>query len=316
MMGNLHKVSDFVSIIAKSNPELPLGVALSGGADSSALLLASVNCWPGAVTALHIHHGLQAAAHDFEQHCVRLCQQLGVALVVDYVNAKNVNGESPEDAARKARYQALANLAKIHKLKSVLLGQHADDQIETVMLALSRGSGLPGLAAMPEKFERHSVNFYRPFLRTSGIAIRHWLDEKHIAYITDPTNSDVRFTRNKIRLQLMPALEIAFPNFRETFSRSAKHAAQAQILLTEVAQQDLEFVGKMPVIAVLQGLSKARQANVLRYWLLKTHQARPSTAQLEQLLIQVHACTTRGHRIQLKIATGQVTRTGAVLTYI
>ena len=308
-------IHDLIGAIARFNPDLPMGVAFSGGADSSALLLACSIKWPGAVWALHIHHGLQAEADDFERHCAALCDKLGVPLVIDHVNARHASGESPEDAARKARYRALAGLAMQHKLVSILLGQHADDQIETMMLALSRGAGLPGLAAMPEQFERHGVMFYRPLLRTSGVAIRNWLAEKEVKYIIDPTNSDTRFTRNKIRLQLLPALEAAFPNFRETFARSARHAAQAQALLVEVAQEDLALVGIPPVIKALQGLSYPRQANVLRCWLRQQHQATPSAAQLEQLLAQISVCTTRGHQIHLKVATGHVTRAGTALQY-
>ena len=110
-------IHDLIGAIARFNPDLPMGVALSGGADSSALLLACSIKWPGAVWALHIHHGLQAEADDFERHCAALCDKLGVPLVIDHVNARHASGESPEDAARKARYRALAGLAMQHKLQ-------------------------------------------------------------------------------------------------------------------------------------------------------------------------------------------------------
>jgi tRNA(Ile)-lysidine synthase len=100
----------------------------------------------------------------------------------------------------------------------------------------------------------------------------------------------------------------AFPHFRQTFARSASHAAQAQELLNEIAAQDLLQVGSPPVIKTLQTLSRSRQTNVLRHWLLVCHQARPSSAQLAQLLGQVAACTTRGHQIHLKVANGHVLR--------
>lgn len=293
----------------------PWGVAYSGGADSTALLLAAAQCWPGQVHAIHIHHGLQAAADDFVRVCQSVCAGLSVPLHVVPVDAGHAPGESPEDAARRARYAALAAAAKQHGLAGVLLGQHADDQVETLLLALSRGAGLPGLASMAAQFERHGVVFYRPLLPTPAASLRQWVVARQIPFLDDPSNTDERFTRNRIRARLLPALDQAFPQFRSTFARSARHAAQAQELLLEVAQQDLISVGAPPAIAALQALSPPRQANVLRHWLLQ-QRATPSAAQLDQLLRQVAACTTRGHQIHLKVASGHVTRRGALLHYL
>ena len=127
--------------------------------------------------------------------------------------------------------------------KSVRLAQHADDQVETMLLALSRGAGLPGLAAMPQRFLRDGMHFERPLLGASGAAIRAWLAGEGVSFIDDPTNADTAFTRNRIRHELLPALEKAFPQFRETFARSARHAAQAQELLAALAADDLAVVG-------------------------------------------------------------------------
>lgn len=291
-----------------------VGVALSGGADSSALLMAAVAKWPNNVVAFHVHHGLQSSADSFEQYCVKLCNRLHSPLVVMRINAQNSSGESPEDAARKARYRALAEMALQHGASAVLIAQHADDQVETLLLALSRGAGLPGLSAMPLQFERHGVTFCRPLLETKGSTIRSWLANQGVTPIEDPSNVDIRYTRNKIRQQLIPVLATAFPQFRKTFARSAKHAAQAQLLLVELAQNDLALVDIPPNIKLLQTLSQPRQANLLRYWLSVQH-ATPSAAQLDQLLLQVAACTTRGHQIHLKVAAGHVTRQAACLHY-
>lgn len=294
---------------------LPLGVAYSGGADSTALLLAAAERWPGQIHAIHIHHGLQAAAGDFVRACESVCARLDLPLHVVHVDASHVSGESPEDAARRARYAALGASANRLSLKGILLGQHADDQVETVLLALSRGAGLPGLAGMAAEFVRGGMTFYRPLLRVPAQGLRAWLLQKDIAFVDDPSNLDERYTRNRIRARLLPALEEAFPQFRETFARSARHAAQAQVLLSEVAAEDLTRIGSPPPIMALQGLSKVRQANLLRHWLRHAYLATPSAAQLEQLLSQIAVCTTRGHRIHLKIASGYVKRNGAVLSY-
>ena len=224
-----------------SAPEAPhpLAVAFSGGADSTALLRLACDLAPGRVQAFHIHHGLQDAADDFERHCVALCGAWQVPLAVVRVQARHAPGESPEDAARRARYAALAEAARTHRAQRVWLGQHADDQVETLLLALSRGAGLPGLAAMPARFERDGVVFERPLLAVPGAELRTWLRALGVAWVEDPSNQNAAFTRNRIRLQLLPALEAAFPQFRETFARSARHAAQAQVLLEQVAAQDL-----------------------------------------------------------------------------
>lgn len=300
-------------------PGLPLAVAYSGGADSTALLLACAEKWPGQVSAIHIHHGLQAAADAFEQHCRVFCEQLGVPLQVRRVDAHPAPGQSPEEAARRARYEAFRDLAlediAQSAIKNIAIAQQADDQAETLLLALSRGAGLPGLSAMPAQWERDGIRYYRPLLDVPGAELRRWLRERGETWIEDPTNADQQFTRNRIRARLLPALDEAFPQFRDTFARSAAHAAEAQRLLNEVAVEDLAQLGQPPQIALLQRLSRARQANVLRHWLRSAHGTVPSAAQLNELLDQIAACTTRGHRIRLKVGSGFVERQGAVLAW-
>lgn len=300
-------------------PGLPLAVAYSGGADSTALLLACAEKWPGQVSAIHIHHGLQAAADAFEQHCRAFCERLGVPLQVRRVDAHPAPGQSPEEAARRARYEAFRDLAlediAQSAIKNIAIAQQADDQAETLLLALSRGAGLPGLSAMPAQWERDGIRYYRPLLDVPGAELRRWLRERGETWIEDPTNADQQFTRNRIRARLLPALDEAFPQFRDTFARSAAHAAEAQRLLNEVAADDLAQLGQPPQIALLQRLSRARQANVLRHWLRSAHGTVPSAAQLNELLDQIAACTTRGHRIRLKVGSGFVERQGAVLAW-
>lgn len=303
--------------IADFSPALPMAVGLSGGADSTALLLACARKWPGQVQAIHVHHGLQAAADGFEQHCAALCQSLNVPLWVKRLDARHTPGQSPEDAARQARYKAFEAVAIASKaqaaIKSIAIAQHADDQVETLLLALSRGAGIAGLAAMPARWERAGVVWHRPLLQVAGADIRSWLRLQGQPWVEDPTNTDQRYTRNRIRAQLLPALEAAFPAFRETFARSASNAAQAAELLDELAQQDLLRVGAPPHITELQGLSRARQANVLRHWLRVAYATTPSAAQLGELLNQLAACTTRGHRIHIKVGRGFVVRSGPQL---
>ena len=315
-------------------------VAYSGGADSTALLLMLVEQNPGQVQAIHIHHGLQTAADDFAAHCTAFCAALGVPLHVVHVNASAAAGQSPEDAARRARYAALSGKVRDinealdqqirarEAIKTVAIAQHADDQIETLLLALSRGAGLPGLSAMPAQWQRDGVEFVRPLLGTSALEIRSWLASKGLTarqpgsvnigqgWVEDPTNLETQFTRNRIRHDLIPVLDKAFPQFRQTFARSAAHAAAAQSLLAQVAIEDIEKTGNPPRIVALQDLSSERQANALRHWLKSTYQVSPGTAQLAELQSQIANCTDRGKQLHIKVASGYVKRTGDVLGYL
>jgi len=309
--------------IQQFTPGLPLAVALSGGADSTALLLACVRRWPEQVVAVHVNHGLQHAAGTFEAHCQAVCARLNMPLTVAHVHARAAPGQSPEDAARIARYQALDRLADAkHRGKpiaSVALGQHADDQAETVLLALGRGAGLAGLSAMPAEWVRKGLTFYRPLLAVSAADIRRWLAERGEGFIEDPSNADEAFLRNRIRARLMPALREVFPHYAQTLPRSAGHAAQGQALLTEIAAEDwlrvCDECGRAPRIKCLQDLGAARQANVLRHWLVQQCDTQASSAQVRELMRQISACTTRGHRIEIRVGNGFVQRSNEVLAW-
>ena len=315
-------------------------VAYSGGADSTALLMMLNRQHPGQIQAIHIHHGLQVAADDFAAHCTAFCAALEVPLHVVHVDATAAVGQSPEDAARRARYAALSgkvielnsapapDLPAQAVIKIIAIAQHADDQIETLLLALSRGAGLPGISSMPASWQRDGIEFVRPLLGMSSQDIRNWLAGKGLAarqpgstnvghgWVEDPTNLDCQFTRNRIRIELMPALEKTFPQFRQTFARSASHAAEAQSILAQVAIEDIAITGNPPRLVALQGMSPQRQANLLRHWLKSNHQASPSTAQLNELQSQIAHCTNQGKQLHIKVAGGYVERRGDALVYL
>lgn len=293
----------------------PVAVAYSGGADSTALLLAAWRLWPQRVCALHVNHNLQPAAADFERHVRRVCADWGIPLWVCQVRPAPAARDSLEAVAREARYAALASLAREAGASTVWLAHHRQDQAETLLLALTRGAGLPGLAGMPRHMRRHGIGFLRPWLDVDGAALRAWLDAHGVSYVDDPSNQDQRHTRNRIRHRLLPVLQESFPAFAQTFARSARHAAQAQALLEEMAQADLQTIGQPPNIRRLQALSEPRQANVLRHWLRQAGARQASEAQLQQALRQIAACRTRGHRIHLRVGQGYLWRQGEVLLY-
>ena len=314
--------------IAAFQPELPLAVGFSGGADSTALLLACAAKWPGQVSAVHINHGLQVAATVFEHQCSAVCGRFNIPLQVVRVNAKANPGQSPEAAARQARYQGFARIIQeshaLPAIQNIALAHHADDQIETFLIALSRGAGLAGLSAMPQSLERDGITYWRPLLNVGAGEIRSWLAHKNVDFVDDPSNTDSRFLRNRIRSQLLGPLKLTFPQLRQPFARSLSHLAQAKELLDELAVSDLASVMQItahsapspgPQIKSLQKLSQNRQGNLVRYWLVSQHQVIPSTAQLTELLRQVADCVTRGHHIDLKVAQGKVMRQGEYLAW-
>jgi tRNA(Ile)-lysidine synthase len=305
------------------SPSFPLGIALSGGADSTALLVACAERWPGNVVALHVNHGLQPAALDFQTRCTKLCESRHIELRLAQVDAGNRSGQSPEDAARIARYHALAALGHattgLGRIQTIALAQHADDQVETVLLALSRGAGLAGLSGMRTHWQRDGMSFVRPLLRVSGVHLRRWLVSRGIDFVQDPSNADEAFTRNRLRAQVLPALEATCPQFRDTFARSASHAAQAVELLAALAEDDLRTILRdsdaLPQIKALQRLTKPRQSNAVRHWLKATYGVMPSAAQLDELMEQVAACVTRGHQLHIKVGEGFVERRREVLAW-
>lgn len=300
-------------------PRLPLAVAYSAGADSTALLLACAQRWPGQVLALHVHHGLQAAADTFAAHARHTCDSLGVPLYTQWVTVARPPGASLEAQARHARYQAFSLLTKQIRaqgaIESIAMAHHADDQAETVLLALSRGAGLPGLAAMPAQWHRDGLSWHRPLLGVSRADVRTWLVAQGADWVEDPSNADQSLTRNRLRARLVPALDATFDAWRDTLARSARHAAQAQTLLDELAAQDLAAAGVPPRLLALQALSAARLANVLRHWLHSVHGVAASTAQLDALMRQVQAARTRGHRIHIKVGPGHCVRLAECLDW-
>jgi tRNA(Ile)-lysidine synthase len=163
------------------------------------------------------------------------------------------------------------------------------------------------------------LHWHRPLLEVAAADIRTWLRQRSISWIEDPSNADPGFTRNRIRADLLPPLQACFPHFRDTFARAAQHSAAASELLDELADIDLLAVldpaTDAPQIQVLQILGATRQANALRRWFKTRFATTPSTAQLQALLVQITACTSRGHRIDIRVGSGFVRREGAVLRW-
>ncbi|MBO0491555.1 tRNA lysidine(34) synthetase TilS [Pseudomonas sp. Marseille-Q1929] len=249
-------------------------VAFSGGLDSTVLLhlLASTEHLPQ-LNAIHVHHGLQAAADAWPSHCQSICDRLGVPLRVMHVQVQP--GASLERAAREARYQAFAEVAGAGEV--LLTGQHRDDQAETLLFRLLRGAGVRGLAAMPLHRDLAAGHLVRPLLDVSRAELEAYADEHQLTWIEDPSNADPRFSRNYLRHRVFPLLTERWPQAVSSLARTAEHLSEAQSLLDELAQMDLHTVDQpssfpwlpLPSLALtpLRELSDARQRNVLRHWL-------------------------------------------------
>lgn len=273
-----------------TQPDLTrLLVAYSGGRDSHVLLhrLASDPRIGQRyqLHAVHIHHGLQSAASAWAEHCAQVCQTLGVKFGCLAVDARPRPGESLEAAARTRRYQALAALLDAHS--AVLTAHHQSDQAETVLLALLRGSGPRGLAAMPMRRALGRGWLLRPLLYCHATELSQYAQQHALEWIDDPSNTEMRHQRNVLRHQIMPQLHTHWPSMETTLSRVAAHAAEASGLLDELAASDLarlQSADHSLALQPLQQLSPGRQRNVLRHWLHSHGLPTPSTQQLHQVV--------------------------------
>lgn len=271
-------------------------VAYSGGCDSHVLLhsLAALRAEITAeIKAIHVNHGLSPDADEWEAHCQQTCEQLNVHYKAVKVNARKQKS-SPEEAARHARYAALRQLIK--KDEVILLAHHQDDQAETLLLQLMRGAGVKGLAAMPVQQAFSQGVLCRPMLNFSRQDIQHYAEQLGLSWIDDPSNFDTDFDRNFLRHQVVPLLQTRWPALNRTLSRTASHSAEADHLLSDLAEQDWQHVRNQqhlqptPQIKInaLLELNEKRQRNVLRYWLASIcHLRLPDTVHLQRILDEV-----------------------------
>ncbi len=269
----------------------PLAVAYSGGADSTALLLAACRLWPQRpIYALHVHHGLQAAAGAFASHARQQCLQWGVECRVLAARVRRRAGDSLEEQARLARHAQLQRAARELGCGWLLLGHHADDQAETLLLALLRGAGPAGLAAMPQAVQRGAVWVGRPLLACSAESLRSELDAAGVVYLVDPMNAAPALRRNRIRAELLPVIARLEPGWRATLGRSAGLCAQAARQLRDSAASDLQLCRGAPGLQLRQllALEPARRSEVLRAWLLELG-LRSSSRQIDNLCRQLQA---------------------------
>jgi tRNA(Ile)-lysidine synthase len=261
-------------------------VALSGGLDSTVLLAALADAAatpPVPLRAIHVDHGLHPDAARWSRQAATLAARLGVPCDVARVDARAAPGESPEAAARAARYAALA--AALRSGELLLSAHHGDDQLETVLLQWLRGGGLRAVAGMRPLTAFAAGWLARPLLGFTRIELQEWAERRGLAWLEDPSNADRRFDRNYLRLELLPRLRARWPAAARTIGRVAVQAAEALDIEAEVAGADLAAVkeGSTLVLARLGTLPAVRQRLVLRAWLRARGLVPPPAATLEAL---------------------------------
>ncbi len=306
-----------------------VAVAASGGRDSTALLHATARAAQGQgidVVALHVHHGLNSAADDWQLHLQRQCARWARAGLPIRFNTTRLagapaRGESIEAWARRGRYVALAQMAREAGAQLVLLAHHRRDQSETLLLQALRGAGPTGLAAMPREAEREGLLWCRPWLDQPAAAIEAYVARHRLTHIDDDSNQDTRFDRNRLRHDVWPALLAAFPHAEAALTQAARLSQQAAELVDEVARTDLAALQGEPRaginVAAWKALSPARQAAVLRHWLRPSAEEGVRETLIQRLLVELPRARAARWPVdascELRLYRGHLTLAGLAL---
>jgi tRNA(Ile)-lysidine synthase len=268
-------------------PNVRLCLALSGGGDSIALLglLARLRDArkPLRLRALHVDHHLHPGSGEWSRRCRAVARGRRVPFAVLQARIPRAKGRSLEADAREARYALLREALQDGEV--LLTAQHAEDQLETVLLQLLRGAGVKGLAAMPDIAPFGRGLIARPLLEVERAALLAWARGAGLEWIDDPSNADDRFDRNFLRLRVLPALRARWPGAASAAVRTARHAAEAQQLLDVLGRADVERAadGAALSVHVLRTLSAARRRNALRYWIARHRIALPDATRLREI---------------------------------
>lgn len=264
-----------------------LCVAYSGGLDSTVLLdvlcdVARAQAWT--VRAVHVHHGLSPNADAWARHCEAECARRGIPLAVERVAVDRDSPLGLEAAAREARYRVFATREEPY----VVLAQHLDDQAETVLLQVLRGTGLKGAAAMPERRALGDVTLLRPLLAEPREALRAHAREQGLAWVEDESNATTVQDRNYLRHAVAPLLDARFGPWREAAARFARHAASADALLETLARLDGVPEAAGSPLRLEPGLAPERRANAIRAYLALHRVPMPGETQLAEMARQLY----------------------------
>jgi len=287
--------SRFTDLQEKAGEPTRFVVAYSGGLDSTVLLHALADLTRQdsrfatiPVLAIHVDHGLQAESAAWSEQCAETAAEYGVEYKALKVEVQLESGKGPEASARDARYAALH--AELCSDDWLLSAHHREDQAETLLLNLARGSGPAGVAGIGDVRRFGSGWLLRPMLDINRADILEYATDAKLHWIEDPSNADHRFDRNFLRHDVLPRLKSRWPDIAARLQRSAGHAGEASQLLIELAEIDLAALGsssdRLPIDG-LSELSRARQRNVIRYALRDLGLSTPTALQLERILDEV-----------------------------
>ncbi len=262
-------------------------LALSGGVDSVVLLhllLQLRSRLEFALSAIHINHQISPHAAQWADFCTALCAKHGVPIQVSKVHVARRSKLGLEATARSARYQAFAKL----DTDLLLLAHHLDDQAETLMLNLLRGTGVSGAAGMPVVREVGCA-LARPLIEVPRATLMAYATQHRLDWIEDESNEDTAYTRNFLRHDVLPLIENRFPAYRQTLARAAQHFSDADALLDDLAAIDLaqaEHAGKLN-LTILAQLTPARGKNLFRAYLARQGVPVLDTERLQEWLRQL-----------------------------
>ena len=268
-----------------------LWVALSGGLDSVLLLHVVAHCCQGQTPlgAIHVNHQLQTNANETEHFCQRVCEQLGVPLTIRRVSVKHGKGPDQvggiEEAARNARYAVFDQVLQAGDL--LMMAHHADDQAETVLFRMLRGSGVAGLAGMPVSRALGAGQLYRPWLAIERAELAEVARQANLSWMEDPSNTDQDFDRNYLRHAVLPGLKARWPDLIRRLRHSASACADSAMLNTRLAQHHLVEVadaGQRLCVDRLQALGPAEQVNLVRWWIRNQGFEAPALANWPKVL--------------------------------
>ena len=286
-------------------------VALSGGIDSVVLLHFLNKHYPGNVRAVHINHNLSKYSDEWCVFCERICNSAKIEF--KYISINIQNSSNIEENARKKRYLSLKSELRVGEI--LCTAHHQEDQAETFLLQLFRGSGVAGLASMPKIKSIGDSELYRPFLNISKQKIVDYASKNHLKWIEDDSNLDTNFKRNLLRIEFLPKLSSAFNGLIKNVSRSAAHQAEALRLMQDLAELDIKNFellvnNKIQVSSLIQ-LPKRRIVNVLRYYIANLGFLLPSNKVLNELISSLSAKTDanvilRWHHYEVRRYNGEL----------
>jgi tRNA(Ile)-lysidine synthase len=269
-------------------------IAFSGGLDSTVLAHALANLKHDddyadiPVLAVHIDHGLQEESADWRVKCRDTAAEFEIEFRSLVVNVQMESGKGPEASARDARYSALH--AELRTGDWLLSAHHREDQAETLLLNLIRGSGPAGVAGIGSLRRFGPGWLVRPLLNVDRAALQQYALDENLLWVDDPSNANRRFDRNFLRHEVLPRLKSRWPDIATRLQRSAGHAGEASQLLVELAEIDIKTFGgntaRLPIDA-LSALSAARQRNVIRYAIRDRGFSTPTALQLERIMKEV-----------------------------